>query len=69
MASGLTVEPGSNKSVMARLRRLCGAASDKLFGLNDGLFTIANTSPVLTSTTMAEPEVALYDNTADFTAL
>ena len=53
--SGFIVEPGSSKSVNARLRCASRLAEPTLFGLNEGRLAIASTSPVSTSSTTAEP--------------
>src|SRR5581483_5328864 len=50
-------EPGSTTSVTARLRRYDGSAACA-FGLNEGWLTIARISPLLTSSTTIDPELA-----------
>ena len=56
-AKGFITEPGSNTSVMARLRRPSLSKSE-LFGLYEGWLTMASTSPVLTSSSTTLPERA-----------
>ena len=53
--NGLMLEPGSKKSLVARLRYRDGRYCSRSFGLNAGWFTIASTSPVATSSTTTEP--------------
>ncbi|CSE78703.1 Uncharacterised protein [Shigella sonnei] len=65
---GLTVEPGSNTSVMVRLRIASFGVPLRLLGLYDGLLAIASTSPVLTSTSTALPDSALLKATALFSS-
>ena len=53
---------------MARLRNLAGLIWLRSFGLKVGWLTSARTSPVATSSTMAEPEAALCFWTAAFSS-
>ncbi len=46
-------------SVTARLRYVAGLSCERSFGLYEGWFTIASTSPVCTSSTTTEPACRL----------
>ena len=66
---GLIVEPGSNTSVIERLRRLPGGVLVSAFGLYVGRLTMASTSPVLISMITIEPESAFDFSIAAFSSL
>jgi len=61
---GLKVDPGSKKSVMARLRHFSDVSPSTLLGLNPISLAIAKISPVLGSMTMASPPFAPLERTA-----
>ena len=63
-AKGLTVEPGSNTSVTARLRVAGPIRFAGSFGLYEGWLTIAWISPVRASITTTEPADARWWVTA-----
>ena len=56
--NGLSVEPGSNRSVITRLRSCAPVSFARLFGLYEGMFASASTSPLRTSTTITAPAFA-----------
>jgi hypothetical protein len=66
--NGLSVDPGSNVSVIARLRARRESKVERLFGLKAGRFAIARTSPVLTSSTTMPPAFARCCATAAFSS-
>ena len=66
--NGLMVEPGSNKSVTARLRWASCLLPLTAFGLNDGTLAMARTSPVRISNTTAVPLMAPLSSTALFSS-
>ena len=62
--NGLSTEPGSKVSVIARLRSCAPDKRSRLFGLYVGQLASARISPVLASTTTAPPALALKSLTA-----
>ena len=66
---GFIVEPGSNTSVIARLRCASFLPSEAALGLNVGRLVIASTSPVAMSSTTAEPLLAPVSHNRCFSSL
>ena len=64
MVKGFSVEPGSNRSVITRLRSCAPVSRARLFGLNDGTLASASTSPVRTSSAISAPALARCCSTA-----
>ncbi len=65
---GLSVEPGSKRSVSTRLRSWAPESRARLFGLNEGTLAIASTSPERTSIAISAPALARWRSTALFSA-
>ncbi|MNZ91220.1 hypothetical protein D3C78_1101950 [compost metagenome] len=68
IGNGFMVEPGSNMSTTARLRRISGSSTARLFGLYDGVLASASTSPVRASSTTTPPAFALFTSIAAFSS-
>ena len=64
ITSGLTVEPGSNVSLIARLRKSSSTAPSRLLGLKSGKLAMDSISPVAMLTSTAAPDSALFHVTA-----